>query len=158
MKKKIIVIEQDLLFSQAYLELSGAAAKVLCWFLVRRQLKWDKAADDYRCTNNGKIVFPYREAEERFRLLKNKFTRALDDLIKKGFLDINHHGGGVLRDPTTYFISERWREYGSANFIKKSRSTKNTRKTGFQKTKKPEEKTVESTKVVPLKRRKTSGS
>ena len=33
-------------------------------------------------TNNGRIVFPYNEARDRFGISTNKFTRAIDDLIR----------------------------------------------------------------------------
>ncbi len=70
------------------------------------------------------------EAEKRFGFTKPRFQRALDELIKFGFIDINHHGGGLNHDYSTYFVSERWKLYGTQEFKKKTRP-KDTRQLGF---------------------------
>ena len=80
--------------------------------------------------NNGKIVFTYAEASKKFGITRPRFQRALDDLIKYGFIDISHHGGGMNHDYSTYSISERWKDYGTEKFEKKLRP-KDTRKLGF---------------------------
>ena len=80
--------------------------------------------------NNGEIVFSYPEAVTKFQLSRPAFSRALTALIEYGFIDINHHGGGMFKDMTSYYISDRWRDYGTPAFKEKSRR-KDTRKLGF---------------------------
>ncbi|MGY8817621.1 MAG: hypothetical protein ACKVHB_07630, partial [Pseudomonadales bacterium] len=63
-------------------------------------------------------------------LSKPRFSRALTALIEYGFIDINHHGGGMFNDMTTYHNSDRWRNYGTPDFKEKSRK-KDTRGLGF---------------------------
>lgn len=80
--------------------------------------------------NNGEIVFPYSVAQKKYGISRTQFSRALDQLIKYGLIDINHHGGGMLKDCTTYFISDSWKNYGTDKFVEKSRK-KDIRKLGF---------------------------
>ena len=129
-----IVFERQLLNSSAFIKLPGTASKVLFWFLARRQYVSGKVKGSKEWTNynNGEIVFSYAEAidKDKFKLTRPRFRRALDNLIKFGFIDINHHGGGMAKDMTTYYISDRWRDYGTPDFKEKSRR-KDTRGLGF---------------------------
>ena len=129
-----IVFERQLLNSSAFIKLPGTASKVLFWFLARRQYVSGKVKGSKEWTNynNGEIVFSYAEAidKDKFKLTRPRFRRALDNLIKFGFIDINHHGGGMAKDMTTYYISDRWRDYGTPDFKEKSRR-KDTRKLGY---------------------------
>lgn len=131
-RSQTIVIETELLQSQAYLTLPGTAIKVLTLFLARRQMKSEgkKGHEQWDCVNNGKIVFPYAEAQKKLGIARPTFTRALDALIRHGFIDINHHGGGCEGDCTTYWISDRWRKYGEPGFVHKERP-KGTRNRGL---------------------------
>ena len=131
-KSKLIFIERPLIYSLAFIELPGTAVKVLLWFLARRkfvELRKFKRKE-WVNKNNGEIVFSYAEAENNFKLTKPRFRNAIDALIKYGFIDINHHGGGMVKDMTTYYISERWKDYGTPDFKEKLRP-KDTRKLGF---------------------------
>ena len=129
-----IVFERQLLNSSAFIKLPGTASKVLFWFLARRQYVSDKVKGSMQWTNynNGEIVFSYAEAidKDKFKLTRPRFRRAIDNLIKFGFIDINHHGGGMAKDMTTYYISDRWRDYGTPDFKEKSRR-KDTRGLGY---------------------------
>jgi len=133
-KPRGIYIVPELIDSKAYMELSGTAAKVLIWFLRRRQVSkvGRKGKQKWSIINNGKIVFSYAEAENKYGLTRPRFARAINDLIEKGFIDIAHHGGGMMGDCTLYAISERWRYYGTDQFISQSRP-KDTRGLGFNK-------------------------
>ncbi len=67
-------------------------------------------------TNNGEIIFTYREALEKYGMSGQVFSRLLEDLVEKGFLDIESPGIGVGKAPTEYAISRRWVKYGTADF------------------------------------------
>ena len=133
-KSQHIYTERSLINSLAFIKLPGTAAKVLFWFLARRQFaKLSKfRRREWVNKNNGEIVFSYAEAENKFNLTRPRYSRALDDLIKFGFIDINHRGGGMFKDMTTYYISDRWRDYGTSDFKEQSRP-KDTRGLGFTK-------------------------
>jgi len=120
--------------SPAFQSLSGTSKTVLMLFLCRRQYARTGRKGKGSCvfTNNGEIIFTYQEALNKWGITKPRFTRALDELIEKGFIDINHLGGGMVKDASTYFISKRWEEYGTTQFVNSSRP-KDTRKLGFTK-------------------------
>ena len=40
---------------------------------------------------------------------RSTFCRSLSQLIELGFIDITHHGGGMMKDCSKYGISERYR-------------------------------------------------
>ena len=82
--------------------------------------------------NNGEIVLTYAETTKKFGIARSTFRNSISQLVKLGFIDIAHHGGGMMKDCSKYGISERWRNYGKDAFIKKSRK-KDNRKLGFRK-------------------------
>jgi len=73
------------------------------------------------CHYNGQIEFTYEEAKKELGIDKKTFTRAIDELILKGFIDIVHQGGGLCRGKNLYSISDRWQLYGTDKFIEKHR-------------------------------------
>ena len=131
-KPRGVYLEPDWIDSKAFTALNGTAVKVFIWFMRRRQMAkvGRKGKEQWIVTNNGEIVFTYDEAEKKFGLTRSRFNRAIDELIAKGFIDITHHGGGMMGDCTLYSISERWRFYGTDKFVYKTRP-KDTRKLGF---------------------------
>jgi len=127
---KNIWIDREMILSSAFHKLNGRAMGVLFLFLYRRQWKQTSKKGKWYTTNNGEIVFPYKEAKKRFKIPKSSFARAIDSLIKYGFIDIAHLGGGLIGDCTRYSISNRWRNYNTEHFVKKKRP-KDTRGFGF---------------------------
>ena len=101
-------------------------------FLYRRQVVMLGRKKKPVIKNNGEIVFTYAEAQSKFGIARSTFRNSIDLLVNFGFIDITHHGGGMLKDWSRYGISERWREYGKEDFIKKFRQ-KDTRKLGYTK-------------------------
>jgi len=127
---KNIWIERAMILSSAFHKLNGRAMEVLLLFLYRRQWKQASRKGKWYTTNNGEIVFPYKEAKKRFKIPKSSFARAIDNLIEYGFIDITHLGGGLIGDCTKYSISNRWRNYDTDRFVQKKRP-KDTRGFGF---------------------------
>ena len=127
---KNIWIEREMILSSAFHKLNGRAMEVLLLFLYRRQWKQASRKGKWYTTNNGEIVFPYKEAKKRFKIPKSSFARSIDSLIEYGFIDIAHLGGGLIGDCTKYSISNRWRNYDTDRFVQKKRP-KDTRGFGF---------------------------
>ena len=120
-----------MIFSRAFLTLSGKAPQVYMLFLSKRQLKRLSKDKDPIIVNNGEIVFTYDEAED-YGIDRQAFLRALDQLIEHGFIDIAKTGAGLYKSSTFYSISERWREFGTADFERRERK-KRKQPFGFQK-------------------------
>ena len=80
-----------------------------------------RSEKEWCLTNNGEIQFTYTEAEEKWGISNGRFTRAIDDLIRVGLIDIAKTGCGLHQDVTLYAISERWKKYGTAEFVEMKR-------------------------------------
>lgn len=120
-----VFVDRALIKSPAFLGLSGCSSQVLLLFLARRVMQIvkgnGKRKDSWVILNNGRISFPYREAEKRYGISSKRFTRAIDQLIQHGFIDLAEQGGGLFGKPSLYFISDRWRFFGTEEFESKSR-------------------------------------
>ncbi|MDO8946910.1 MAG: hypothetical protein Q7U88_07090 [Desulfocapsaceae bacterium] len=114
-----IYLEADLLASPAFKSLSRWGLRVYLGFLTRRVMvkSKDKSRADSRIiANNGQIVYCYTTAEKD-GIPRREFRNAIDELIDRGFLDINHQGaGGRSRDMTTYSIVERWKKWNTPDY------------------------------------------
>ncbi len=71
---------------------------------------------DWYIKNNGKITFTYKEAEQKLNISRSSFTRAIDSLIKYGFIEIQRLGGGTAQIPTLYAIVDNWRNWETPQF------------------------------------------
>ena len=113
-------------------KLSKTGQNMFLIFLTKRQVaKVGRKGKEKRViVNNGEIVFPYCEAKNKYGIPATTFARAIDQLIEFGLIDINHHGGGMVKDMTTYYISDRWRDYKTPAFKEKTRR-KDTRGLGY---------------------------
>jgi len=118
-----IWIERELVKSLAFGKLTGAAPRVLLVFFTKRQMVSIKVGkrEVWDCANNGALEFTYDEARDRYKLTDHRFTRALDQLITCGFLDVEHAGGQLQRDKSLYRLSDRWRAFDRADFEEKRR-------------------------------------
>lgn len=131
----VIVVEQHLVKSRAWLSLTGAAPHIYLLFrtkcrMARRQGKPGKRGPVI--ANNGEIEFTYIEADKRYAIKKDRFARALDQLIDRGFIEVATTGMGVCKVKTRYAISERWRDFGTTDFKAATRPTPSIANPGFK--------------------------
>jgi DNA-binding PadR family transcriptional regulator len=124
-KSEIIVLKRALLKSPALRSLNSTSMLVYLDFLSKRKMQKHSRRPgrkpQWYISNNGEIEYTYSEAEKK-GISRPRFMRALDNLVEKGFIDITHSGsGGVKGDKSKYAISERWLDYGTDKFIKKTR-------------------------------------
>jgi hypothetical protein len=133
----IIVVERELLKSDAFRQLNGTAKTVYFDFLMKCRVKSRKPKSGRKrerdILNNGELEYTYSEAEKR-GLPRATFMRAIDNLVNHGFLDIFHSGsGGKKGDKSLYAISERWEFWGTDTFIPISRPKDTRAGRGFKK-------------------------
>lgn len=131
MASETIAVKRELLKSKAFRTLGGTAKTVYFDLLMKCKLSKLKTPEgrkkEWIITNNGEIEYCYSEAEKK-GIARPKFVKAIDQLIENGLIDIVHLGmGGHKGDKSKYSISERWRAWGTENFINKKRP-KDTRK------------------------------
>ncbi len=120
-----IVLDRQVIFSPAWRDLNTAnALRVYVDFLYRRRFQKSKGRSKtkrkWMLVNNGEIIYTYTEAEE-LGMSQNTFKRAIDSLIDHGFIDIEESGFGMYKLATKYWISDRWRQWGTPHFEKRAR-------------------------------------
>ena len=127
-----VYLEPDILASTAFAALNETEIRVLIRFYQKRQFATKPPGQRKRSKeilNNGDITFPYSEAKE-MGISASAFTRALDGLLARGFIDIAYSGEGMYRSVSRYAIATRWRLFGSEAFCHQVRR-KRPRKVGF---------------------------
>jgi hypothetical protein len=119
-------IPKSTIMSKAWLSLKTAAACQV-YMIFRTKCQWKpfegkrKYKNNYILANQGEIQFTYKEAEEKWGISQSKFTRAIDEVIRVGLIDIAHSGFGLQKDATLYAISDRWEKFGTDEFVVKER-------------------------------------
>jgi DNA-binding PadR family transcriptional regulator len=130
----VIVLQQHLVQSRAWLSLTGVAPQVFTIFRCKCQFGDPPGKPGKHrkvILNNSRIEFTYLEAKHKYGIKKSRFTRAIDQLVERGFIDVATIGGGTHKVKTLYAISERWRDYGTAAFQDAKRPRLDVR-IGFQ--------------------------
>jgi hypothetical protein len=118
--EKPLYVEKGMLRSTVFRELTKTATTVYFDFRLKCQPQKvkipGKNKKEWIIKNNGELVYTYDEAERK-GIPRNKFKRAIDNLIDHGFIDISKQGSGGKRgDVSLYAISDRWRKYGTPEF------------------------------------------
>ena len=131
-------VSRRVITSKAFLALKTAAACQV-YMIFRSKCRMEKVQTrpcarerEWIITNNGEIQFTYDEAWEKWGIKSGKFTRAIDDLIRVGLIDIAKSGLGLKKDKSLYAISNRWEKYGTDEFVVKERP-KRKQQLGFAK-------------------------
>ena len=103
-------VNRDMFESKAFLSLKGFAPQLLILFLGKRQmLKYGRKGKEKKiCVNCDSLTFTYVEARKKYDITKSRFSRAIDELLAKGFITIVHHGGGFKQDKSIYALSDNW--------------------------------------------------
>jgi hypothetical protein len=120
-------ISRNVIISKAFLSLRTACACQV-YMIFLNKCRWEKVKakpmhreKEWQLTNNGEIQFTYAEAETDYGIPAGKFTRAIDELIRVGLIDIIKTSLGLHKDVTLYAISDRWEKFGTAEFIENKR-------------------------------------
>ena len=107
-----VALPWEILNHKAYKDLTFSAAKALPFFL-------GKVWSPYRSLQRYREPFhlPYSEAQG-LGFPKRTFTRVIEELVRKGFIDPVSKGGlkSFGLGFNTFKLSQRWRKYGTSNF------------------------------------------
>lgn len=115
-----IYIPKEMLESKVYRSLTRVAMLLLQDFMSKRIMKRG-SHKKWFVENNGQIVFPYLEAEQK-GFSRGQFRDGIDELQSKGFIDITHRGQGGrkplkgMADSSRYWLDDRWKFYGTPDF------------------------------------------
>ena len=102
--------EREMFESKAYIDLKGFAPQLLTLFLAKRQFAKHgrNGKQKHICVNRDQLVFTYLEAEKKYGITKPRFSRAIAELLAKGFITLVNHGGTYKQDKSLYGLSDRW--------------------------------------------------
>ena len=137
-KRGRMFVDRIQITSEAFRDLKTAAAcQVFMVFLYKCQWKQmdgkPKRKDNWYIANNGEIQFSYDEALGKWGITQKKFTKAIDELVRVGLIDIAYSGFGLQKDKSLYAISDRWEKFGiDDEFVVKKRQ-KRKQQLGFTK-------------------------
>jgi hypothetical protein len=114
-KKGGIFIERELYQSEVFNSLGGVALRVLIAFLDKRKREnASKAFDRKRVRRKPKfinldsIILTYGELEKKYGVIPQSATRAIDELLAKGFIEIRFQGGAYKNVKSVYAIVDKW--------------------------------------------------
>ena len=112
-------LERSIFESKAFLSLRGFAPQMLILFLGKRDIKTvgEQGRQQRVCVNKDSLTFSYIEAQQKHGIRKQRFVRALDELMAKGFIKIEHQGGAFQKDKSVYALSEQWRVWKEGRVI-----------------------------------------
>lgn len=97
-------IEHNLVNSEAFKGLNANTK----WLCVEFRLR-------FYGDNRKHIIFTYKEAKEIMAI--NTFIKSRNKLIEHGIIDIIKRGG-LERQPMIYGLSDRWKKFGTKDFVK----------------------------------------
>jgi hypothetical protein len=112
--KSYVPLEADLLYSEAFNELSKTSTIVLMRLLQKRRFTGKGKNRKYY---NNELIFTYKEAA-CFGISRYSFSSALKQLVRFGFIEVEHQGGtiGNGRDWSLYRLIDDWKDYGTNKF------------------------------------------
>ena len=127
-------VEKELWESKAFCFLQGFAPQLLLFFLGKRQFDYvgRKGKEKRVCVNCDKINLTYVEMK-KYRISQPRMTRAIDQLLEKGFISIVNPGGGYNQDKAIYTLIDKWRIWHPGACLEKRKQDSVTR--GFCKPK-----------------------
>ena len=123
--KNEIRITADIFYSEAFKKIkrSGSIIVTLMRCLQKRKWKFEgKSRNKKMIYLDEGFIFPYAEAAF-LDIGTTQHWKNINKLIEVGFLDVVHQGGWYQkherdRDYSVYKLSERWRDYGTNEFVK----------------------------------------
>ncbi|MBA7624247.1 hypothetical protein ES703_31654 [subsurface metagenome] len=97
-------IEHNVLNSEAWKNLKIHTK----WLYFEFKIRW-------HTDNTRNIIFTYQEAKNIMAI--DTFIKSRNKLIERGFIDIVKRGG-LEKQSAIYGLSDRWKKYGTKDFVK----------------------------------------
>lgn len=121
--KRKALVEAEMMESPAFRKLTGSAMWVMLRFIQKRAWTDTKIGGrKHRVYEKNGLTFTYTEANH-FGLSDSTFHRAIKTLVGRGLLDVEHRGGtfghGEFKDYTRFSLSDRWKAWGTPEFVRK---------------------------------------
>ena len=103
-------IEREMFTCAAYNALRGFAPQLLTHILGKRDIRkvGRKGKEKRVCVNCDKLNITYMEFKNGYGISQPRMTRAIDQLLEKGFISIVYPGGTFRQDKAVYALSNNW--------------------------------------------------
>ncbi len=118
-----LVLSKTMLRSKAFVTLTGAAKQILFELYMRLKLDGYKPKKRYKGDerfyekNNGQLVLTYKGIHKQFGYSTATISKAIDQLVAHGFIEIVELGCGVKRQSHKIALIKKWQEYGTPEFV-----------------------------------------
>jgi DNA-binding MarR family transcriptional regulator len=107
-----IYIERELFKSKAFFSLGKNSIRLLLALLDNRKLapqkKGKPGKGDSKFSNLNSLTATYKQLHNEYDMPSAVITRAIDDLLAKGFVEIVHHGGTYKKDKTIFKLINKY--------------------------------------------------
>jgi len=117
-----LVLSKKMLRSKAFIRLTGAAKQILIELYMRLTLdkyqprKPHRNSERYYAKNNGELILSYISIQKQFGNSTATISKAIDQLVSHGFIEIAELGCGVKRQSHKIALIKNWQDYGTENF------------------------------------------
>lgn len=103
-------ITREIYESPAYNALGGFAPQLLIHILGKRQFETHgrKGKQKRVCVNCDKLNITYMEFKNGYGISQPRMTRAIDQLLEKGFITIVYPGGTFRQDKAVFALPDNW--------------------------------------------------
>ena len=130
--KSEVRLEADILYSAAYREIMTSGATITILMRCYQKRKWDtpkKGNKQKPIYRNEPFILPYKEIKALCGVGNTQCWKIINRLVDVGFLDVEHQGGWYQKherenDYSRYVLSDRWRKYGTPEFVEKAKEKK----------------------------------
>lgn len=92
------------------MSLSGFSPQLLTLVFGKRQFEKQgrRGKGKWVLINGDNINITYAEFKKKYGITQPKLTRAIDQLLEKGFLTVVRPGGTYRHDKAVYALSDNW--------------------------------------------------
>lgn len=117
-----LVLSKKMLRSKAFVKLTGAAKQILLELRMRLKLenyrpkRNSRKNERFYAGNNGKLVLSYKSIHGQFGYSTATISKAIDQLVATGFIEIAELGIGVKRQSHKIALIKNWEKYGTDEF------------------------------------------
>ena len=152
-KNDRLVLSKKMIHSKAFSKLTGSAKQILLELCMRMKLEnynltKHRAAERFYVSNNGKLVLTYKGFHNQFGYSTATISKAIDQLVNHGFIEIAELGSGVKRISHKIALTNNWEKFGTPEFKAGKGKAKKPVNGGFKS--KKNLKTTSETKGVQL--------
>lgn len=138
-QREMFYINKLLIRSKPFIKLTGAAKQMLLELYMRLKINPIGKGKDQRffAENNGELKLSYPAIYGKFGYSTATISKAIDQLVNYGFIEIAELGCGVKRLPHKIALITNWQSYGTESFFRGKGKADEPVNGGFRKRNKP---------------------